>query len=240
MNAMQGKMSLIPRFGSSIISSFELDEGNTLKFGPHWGNIDFANKYATLSGPIYEALQRTWLLSDLSRESSLADHITKVGIAKGYDEHEAITFAREFNHSVMKAKYKPVAKKVIPVSVYDPHSIMPEYKPIEIGDLSPLPAEPRPISELTYTTKLTKERTETMIGNIPNGFLSKAELELMLHIIFENKDAFAFTDEERGSFSTEYYPYYVMRTVPHEPWHIPPIRLPRAKEAIIMQMLEEQ
>ena len=100
--------------------------------------------------------------------------------------------------------------------------------------------EPCPISELMYTKKLTKERTDTMIGNIPNGFLSKAELELMLHIIFKNEDAFMFTDEERGSFSTEYYPYYVMRTVPHEPWCIPPIQLPRTKEAIIMQMLEEQ
>ena len=123
MNAMQGKTSLIPCFRNSIISAFELDEGDTLKFGPHSGNIDFVNKYATLSGPIYEALQHVWWLPDLSCKSSLADHITKVDIAKGYNEHEAMTFARTFNHSVMTANYKPVAKKVIPISVYDPHSI---------------------------------------------------------------------------------------------------------------------
>jgi hypothetical protein len=58
-NAQEGNMSLIPRFGNSIISAFNIHvhEGNDLKFGPHSGNINFVNKYATLNAPIYKALQ---------------------------------------------------------------------------------------------------------------------------------------------------------------------------------------
>jgi hypothetical protein len=97
---------------------------------------------------------------------------------------------------MMKAKYKSVAKKVIPISAYDLHSIVPEYKQIEIGKPSPLPMEPHKLNNLVYTKKLTKECMDTIIGNILNGFLSKDELELILHVIFEYEDAFAFTDEE--------------------------------------------
>jgi hypothetical protein len=215
-------------------------EANLIKFGPASGDLDYVSKYATLNDPIFEALQRAWYLSDLSRESSLADHIAKIGIAKGYEDYEALEFANDFEKSVMKGKYKPVAKKVVPVSVHDPDSIVPEYKTIEVGVLPPLPFHPRKLEDMTYTEKLTKERVEIMIGNIPNGFLTKTELELILHVIFEYEDAFAFNDVERGTFSSKYYPNYVMRTVPHVPWRESPIRLPRAKEATIMQLLDEQ
>jgi hypothetical protein len=141
---------------------------------------------------------------------------------------------------MMKAKYKSVVKKVVPVLAYDPHSIVPEYKQIEIGKLSPLPMEPRRLNNLAYTKKLTKECMDTIIGNILNGFLLKDELELILHVIFKYEDTFAFTDKEQGTFSSKYYPHYIMRMVPHEPWRVPLIHLPHAKEAIIMQMLEEQ
>ena len=70
--------------------------------------------------------------------------------------------------------------------------------------------------------------------------MSKAELELVLHVIFKHEEAFAFTHQERGTFSSKYYLDYVIRTVPHKPWHIPPIRLPAAKRAVIMEMLEDQ
>ena len=231
-----------PEKGPREVSHTELIDAKAdlIKFGPASGELDFVNKYATLNGPIYEALRRAWYLSDASRESSFTDHIARIGIAKGYEEYEAIKFTNNFEKSVMKAKYKPVAKKVIPVSVHDPHSIVPEYKPIDIGVLPPLPLHPRKLEDLTYTEKLSKERVDVMIGNIPSGFLTKAELELILHVLFENEDAFAFTDVERGTFSSEYYPDYTMRTVPHVPWRESPIRLPRAREGTIMKMLDEQ
>ena len=38
----------------------------------------------------------------------------------------------------------------------------------------------------------------------------------------------------------KYYPEYTMRTVPHVPWQIKPIHLPKSREAEIMEMLEDQ
>ena len=79
-----------------------------------------------------------------------------------------------------------------------------------------------------------------IIGNIPNGFLRKAELELILDVIFEFENAFAFMHSERGTFNTKYYPEYTMRTVLHVPWQIKPIHLPKSREVEIMEMLEDQ
>jgi len=73
-----------------------------------------------------------------------------------------------------------------------------------------------------------------------NGFLRKAELELILDVIFEFENAFAFMHAERGTFNMKYYPEYTMRTVPHILWQIKPIRLPKSREAEIMEMLEDQ
>lgn len=61
------------------------------------------------------------------------------------------------------------------------------------------------------------ERLETIIGNIPKGFLTKPELELLIHRLALHEDAIAFTDNERGTFSPDCFPDYVMRTVPHVP-----------------------
>ena len=38
----------------------------------------------------------------------------------------------------------------------------------------------------------------------------------------------------------KYYPNYVMRTIPHTPWQIKPLRLPLARTEEIMSMLKEQ
>ena len=73
---------------------------------------------------------------------------------------------------------------------------MPKYKSIEVGVMPSLPFHPHKLKDMTYTEKLTKECVEIMIENIPNGFLMKTELELILHIIFEYEDAFAFNDVE--------------------------------------------
>ena len=96
------------------------------------------------------------------------------------------------------------------------------------------------MEDIIFMEQLTKEHIEMIIGNIPNGFLRKAELELILDVIFEFENAFAFTHTECGTFNTKYYPEYTMRTVPHVPWQIKPICLPKLREAEIMEMLEDQ
>ena len=57
------------------------------------------------------------------------------------------------------AKYKPVAKKVNPVSTWDPESIVPTYQPIEIGRLNELPVRPVKLEALQYMERLTMSRT---------------------------------------------------------------------------------
>jgi len=45
---------------------------------------------------------------------------------------------------------------------------------------------------------------------------------------------------ERSTFSRTYYPDYVIRTVPHQPWQKKPIRLPQAQCKEVMQIMKEQ
>jgi len=224
-----------------MINSFNVPDPVIEKFGPWSSKLDFINKYVTLNDLIYDALRQIWHVNhSLPSAPSITDRVKEIGIAKGYEDYEADSFAKAFTRSTAKARYKPVAKKVIPVSTYDPDSIVPEYKPLEIKDPGPLPLHPRKLEDIEFTQKLTKERVDRIIGNIPAGFLSKAELELVLHVIFKHEEAFAFTHQEQGTFSSKYYPDYIIRTVPHEPWQIPPIHLPAAKRATIMEMLEDQ
>ena len=51
-----------------------------------------------------------------------------------------------------------------------------------------------------------------------------------------------FTDLECGtfSFSQKYYPDYVIRTIPHQPWQKKPIRLPQAHREEVMWVMKEQ
>ncbi len=47
-------------------------------------------------------------------------------------------------------KYKPVAKKVVPVSTQDPGTAIPMYKEIKVGDLRELPVQPKQMEDLRF------------------------------------------------------------------------------------------
>ena len=49
-----------------------------------------------------------------------------------------------------------------------------------------------------------------------------------------------FTDLECRTFSQNYYPDYVIRTVPHQPWQKKPIRLPQSRCEEVMRIMKEQ
>ncbi len=55
------------------------------------------------------------------------------------------------------AKYKSVAKKVIPVSTQDPEGAIPVYRDIYVGDLEKLPVVPTRMEDLRFSKILTKE-----------------------------------------------------------------------------------
>jgi Integrase zinc binding domain/Integrase core domain/RNase H-like domain found in reverse transcriptase len=138
------------------------------------------------------------------------------------------------------AKYKPVAAKKNPVPVSVPVMKREPYKPIPIPVLPELPTHPPPWEEFQYTEKLTKERVEAIINTVPPGFLRKEELDLLVWVVGQNEHVIAYEDSERGRFKSEYFPDYVMETVPHVPWRLPPIRIADAIKDEVRNMVRKQ
>ena len=158
---------------------------------------------------------------------------------------EDLAFAKQtssiIKHSY-KGKYKPVAKKKLPVPVSIP-DIVPQrtnYGKIEIPTRKPLPTHPPSIDNFPYSDRLTKERINKIISNVPQNFLHKEELDLLLHVLHRNELAIAFEDSERSTFKRKYFPDYIMETVPHVPWQLPPIRVPKAVEEPMTELLRNQ
>ena len=139
-NAKIGEAPVIPRLGNFMINSFNVPDPEIEKFGPWASKLGFVNKYVTLNDPIYDALCQIWHANySMPSAPSITDGVKEIGMAKGYEDYEADSFTKAFTRSTAKARYKPVTKKVIPISTYDPDSIVPEYKPLEIKDPGPLP-----------------------------------------------------------------------------------------------------
>src|SRR5258708_23796814 len=119
-------------------------------------------------------MKHTWTMSVKADAEEFSQHIEKlkhdVGISPIYDSVFTVRGSEG-------AKYKPVAKKVIPVSAQDPEVAIPAYRDIPIGELSELPVSPKQMEDLRFMGRLTKERVSSMISKIPAGFLRKADAE---------------------------------------------------------------
>jgi len=127
------------------------------------------------------------------------------------------------------AKYKLVARKVVPVSTQDPDAPIPEYREIQTGELADLLMVPTKMEDLRFTKWLTKDRISSIISWIPAGFLSKSEAKLLVQVMMQYEKVITFTDLEQGTFNWEYYPDYVIQTVPHQPWLWKLIQLPQSR-----------
>ncbi|KAF8996169.1 hypothetical protein BDQ17DRAFT_1330165 [Cyathus striatus] len=122
-------------------------------------------------------------------------------------------------------KYKPVARK---------------YKPIPLPNIEPLPVLPPPRNNINPTELLTTERFNLLMNTIPAGFLSEQELDLVAFVVDRRQRAFAFNYREKGIFKREYYPDYEIPTIEHTPWQRPPMRVPKALEAIVRREIQDQ
>lgn len=142
--------------------------------------------------------------------------------------------------SAMGRKYKPVAEKVRPVRVSMPPLKREPYKPLPKPVLPEFPTHPPKIEDFQYTERLTKDRVTLILSNMDTEFLSEEEQRLIFWVLTENEQAVAFEDKECGRFKDEYFPPYVMETVPHEPWQLPPIPIPRAIKAEVERLLRNQ
>lgn len=140
----------------------------------------------------------------------------------------------------MKAKYKPVELRKRPVPVSVPSMKRQPYKMIPTPKLPSFPTHPTKKEHFIYTKRLTKERMDKIMSNIVPGFLSEDEIGLLLWVLAQNEEAIAFEDNECGRFKAEYFPDYVMETVPHEPWQLPPIRIAESIKEEVNRLLQNQ
>jgi hypothetical protein len=116
-----------------------------------------------------------------------------------------------------KKKYKPVAKKVRPVIGELPEKFRIEHKIIgnPLNDLPTLNPNPPPF---TPTDRYTHERRDQLDKNHPGNFLWPAERNLMHNFMLAHDSGFAWSEQERGSFRTDFFPPVDFPVVPHTPW----------------------
>jgi hypothetical protein len=139
-----------------------------------------------------------------------------------------------------RKKYKPVDRKVRPVPSYMPDPAGQVFKPVVIPELEPLPLDPPFLADFEPTPRLTRDRLDFILKTVPEGFLLKREVDLFVYMLKICDKALAFVDAERGSFSRDYFPDYEIPVIEHTPWVQPPIRVPKAIESTVRQMLEDQ
>ena len=229
----------IPQYFKSVNSFFD-DDLNLKKLRPQATTLE-AIVHSLHTPPIREVLRRAYFVQNVVRENDLTTKLMKTMLREGYSFHQSSERSDSITRYILgNRKYKPVGKKVHPVASYNPDSRPLELRPLELGTLPSLPVNPTKMEDLKYTTRITKERLALMLGKIPKDFLSKAEIELVAHVVLTYEDAFAFDESERGTFNTKYYPPYEIPTVPHVPWMAKNIRIPHGRMEEFMQLIQEQ
>jgi len=87
-------------------------------------------------------------------------------------------------------------------------------------------------------SRLTPERLAKM--QIGGNFLSDAEKQIFIDILFQFEGAIAFDDSEMGLLNPEIEPPVTIHTIPHVPWQQQNIRLPKAMQDIATQHVKEK
>ena len=117
---------------------------------------------------------------------------------------------------VTKKKYKPVAKKVRPVITSVPNEFCIEHKIIgnPLAELPILSHNPPPF---VPTSRYTEE-CKCVLQERHGTFLLPEEMNLLHHLMSLQNNAFAWSDLERGSFKTKFFPPAEIPVIPHTPW----------------------
>ena len=117
---------------------------------------------------------------------------------------------------VTKKRYKPVAQKVRPVVTQLPgkYRIVRE---IQGNPLEDMPVIEKVPPSFKPTGRYTEERKEALEKAHP-GFLWEGEMGLLHHFMMLQNEGFAWTDEERGRFKSEFFPPIDFPVIPHVPY----------------------
>jgi len=133
--------------------------------------------------------------------------------------------------------YKKVANKVRPVATTLPENfrIIRHAHPDPLAGMLPLPIRP---PEFTPTGRFTAERRGAMA--IGKGFLWPEEIKLAEWIVSIQNAAFAWTDEERGSFDPKYFAPIEVPVISHIPWMHRQGPIPRGILPEVTKIIEEK
>jgi len=153
------------------------------------------------------------------------------------NEFEAIMKKQELEEysAYVETMYKRKDKKILPANVPLPDGVNP-------GGGVNLESSARSTGKVVPRgSRLIPERLTNM--KIGTGFLSEAEKQLFIDILFEYEGAIAFDDSEMGLLNPEIEPPVVIHTIPHSPWQQQNLRLPKAMQetatAIVKEKLED-
>jgi len=104
----------------------------------------------------------------------------------------------EFSPSALGLKYKPVERKIRPVTTTMPEDAVPKrhFPQDPLLSLPPIPAILLPVSK--FGCRLTQECWKAL--NIDREFLSEEELTLVFQVLKNNEAALTWDDSERGTF----------------------------------------
>ena len=120
--------------------------------------------------------------------------------------------------------YKKVANRVKPVATTLPEEFR-IIRRVPSDPLANLPNLPTKPPEFKPGERYTQERMEQMQVN-KDGFLRPEEVKLVHYLIKTHEQAFAWSEEEKGKFSEEYFDPVVIPTIEHTPWVLKNIPIP--------------
>ena len=130
-----------------VIETLQRRESNSEKPRPDGLSKDLVLDSSLSILFIVEIMKSAWFVSVKEDAETFSEHIGRlkrdVGISLIYNSVFTIQESRG-------VKYKPVAKKVVPVSAQDPDTAIPVYKDIHIRELKGLPVFPKQMENLKF------------------------------------------------------------------------------------------
>ena len=131
---------------------------------------------------------------------------------------------RDLVEVLVTKRYKKVANRTVPVSATLPEDFRIERRRPKdlLIDLSPMPGYP---PEFEPGERYTQARHDEFPID-PRQFLTPSETRLAEWIVRVNEEAFAWNEDERGSFDSRYFDPIRVPTMPHTPWVLKNIPIP--------------
>ena len=136
--------------------------------------------------------------------------------------------------------YKKVATRVKPLLAELPEEfrIVRRHHPNPLANLKEVPLQ---APDFVPGSRFTLERYENMKKRIVGqGFLTKEETDIALHLIKVHEFSLAWTEGEKGSMNPEYFDLVVIPTIAHKPWVTKNMKIPPGQYDQIIQILKDK